>query len=451
MDRGVPHRKGGVLLMSTADDVPKSLSERLEVIRKQPQGKVRRWWRTAAATTDWFFQSLVFRMRRWAFREFLELIAAFSLLVAVGSWCFGAEDRRKQRHQEAWQIINGAQDRGGSGGRVDALQDLARDGVSLHGVDLSGAWLRSVSLPGARLSYATLDSSMLEYANLNRANLCGVSAIGADFGASDLRKAKLWLSNLYDTDFSYANLKGAALGGSNLRNSIAWEANLEDAYLAGADLSGAKIYETNLAHANLEGADLRDAIFQGVDLRGANLNRADLRGARLNISHVDSASLRQADLRNATLFLPGDWRRIANLELADLAGAVALPAFLTWAVDSMRAVRLPSDSAWADARWAVAATRWITATPKPDGSAELLGHGLDSIAGPGGWVQVRGKGYIVWMQYPRGLETVDFEAECVEAPKWPSWLHARPAPRVGIPAVMSAESVPRALRERVWR
>src|SRR5262245_55093196 len=45
---------------------------------------------------------------------------------------------RKDTNYQAWQVINSAQGKGGSGGRVDALADLVRNDVSLAGINQIG-------------------------------------------------------------------------------------------------------------------------------------------------------------------------------------------------------------------------------------------------------------------------------------------------------------------------
>lgn len=59
-----------------------------------------------------------------------------------------AELARKAANYQAWQVVNTAQGKGGSGGRTDALEDLARNGVSLAGVRLDDAWLRGFGSRG---------------------------------------------------------------------------------------------------------------------------------------------------------------------------------------------------------------------------------------------------------------------------------------------------------------
>jgi len=121
---------------------------------------------------------------------------------------------------QAWQVINSAQGKGGSGGRIDALSDLLRNGVSLAGINLDGARLEGVELPRA-----TLVRSRLHHANLARANLAG------------------------------ANLEGANLEGADLRGADLVAANLTGAYLKGANLTDAR-----LSAATLDGADLTDVV-----------------------------------------------------------------------------------------------------------------------------------------------------------------------------------------------
>ena len=154
----------------------------------------------------------------WAGAELLALLfAAYQL------WARRSERRKveaeaaalalKASNYQAWAVVNSAQGKGGSGGRVDALRDLNRNGVSLAGVKLDGAWLEGVELRGAKLTRA----------GLRDANLSGAS-------------------------FQEANLEGADLTDANLTG-----ANLAGAFLKGADFSGAR-----LGTADLRGADLTD-------------------------------------------------------------------------------------------------------------------------------------------------------------------------------------------------
>lgn len=71
-------------------------------------------------------------------------------------------------------MINTAQGKGGSGGRIEALQELNRDKVPLVGVDVSSAYLRALTL---------------EHASLVRSNFSAVDVRDSDFRGADLADA----------------------------------------------------------------------------------------------------------------------------------------------------------------------------------------------------------------------------------------------------------------------
>lgn len=114
-------------------------------------------------------ERVVDRLNRWAFLELLQRLGTLSIAIGAVQWWVGREtarlDKAKASHYAAWQVINSAQGRGGSAGRIDALQDLVRDRVSLAGISLEGAWLHGVQVPGAFLHGAHLRNAALQGAN----------------------------------------------------------------------------------------------------------------------------------------------------------------------------------------------------------------------------------------------------------------------------------------------
>jgi hypothetical protein len=185
-------------------------------------------------------------MSGWVIVDALEYLGKFSVLVAVIFYFAESGDRRKQKHYQAWQVINTAQGKGGSGGRMEALQELNQDKVPLVGVDLEGAFLQGL--------------------HLRKANL-----LRADLNGADLRNSTLLSSNL-----TFANLRGA-----NLRESNLQRANLEDAVLAQADLFGADLSHAKLTRADLEEADLRTSNWDGTEWRNiATIRLANIHGIR---------------------------------------------------------------------------------------------------------------------------------------------------------------------------
>jgi len=164
------------------------------------------------------------------------------VLIAVIFYFSESGDRLKQKHYQAWQVINTAQGKGGSGGRVEALQELNRDGIPLVGVDVSGAFLQGVDLKRARL-------------------------VRSNFNATDLR------DSVFDfADFTDADLQAANFRHSNLRHADFQGANLEDADFSGADLGGAEFSGATLANADLRSATLTDLRWHDIrGLKGANI------------------------------------------------------------------------------------------------------------------------------------------------------------------------------------
>lgn len=141
-----------------------------------------RWLRPLYAA-NWSFSWLAYFLSRWVLLEVLEYLGTFSILIAVIFYFAESGDRLKQKHYQAWQVINTAQGKGGSGGRLEALEELNADHVPLVGVDLSDAFLYGVKLnhaelPRSAFSSADLrscsfESANLAYANFDTANLRG--------------------------------------------------------------------------------------------------------------------------------------------------------------------------------------------------------------------------------------------------------------------------------------
>jgi uncharacterized protein YjbI with pentapeptide repeats len=256
-------------------------------------------------------------VRRWGIIKLLQIGATLSVLFAVISYTFTDDDRRKERQYEAWQVITAAQGKGGSGGRIAALQDLLRDSVSLAGVDLRHAWLNGIQLPHARLYNAALDSARLASANFQSASMVDAS----------LRGAVLWDANLRRAVLLNADLRGADLTGADLRDARLWNADLR-----GARLTGANLQMANLEEAHLQGAQLDDA-----DLTGALAASGDFRTARLYRTIVARADFTGANFQQAILIELQGRGQIVSLRGANVLDANAWRGFMVWAVDTLGA------------------------------------------------------------------------------------------------------------------
>src|SRR5215469_770639 len=199
-------------------------------------------WLVPFLAAEWFFSWIAYVLSGWAFLEVLEYVGTLSILVAVVSYFMEGESRLKQKHYQAWQVINSAQSKGGSGGRIDALEELHADGVPLVGVDVSDAFLQGINLSGA---------------DLLRANFSAADVRGGDFSKSRLEFA----------DLSSANFRGANFRSADLR-----KASLEDADLNGADLSHSDLEGANLSKTDLRTADLGNCRWEKIsDIKLANI------------------------------------------------------------------------------------------------------------------------------------------------------------------------------------
>ncbi|MCC6243648.1 MAG: pentapeptide repeat-containing protein [Gemmatimonadaceae bacterium] len=170
-----------------------------------------------------------------SFSQWLQNVANLMKVIELGAFVFSAYQfwagRRERRvadadnaerarvdsNYQAWQVINSAQGKGGSGGRVEALADLLRNGVSLAGVTLDDAWLEGVKLP-----HATLTHSSFRRAQLSKADLSGANLEGADLREADLVTANLSGANLKGANLTGARLSAATLEGAFLTDVIGW-------------------------------------------------------------------------------------------------------------------------------------------------------------------------------------------------------------------------------------
>src|ERR1700739_632409 len=174
----------------------------IHVRREKPEiwaerrSSVKRTWLVPFAYFEYATEWLAYALSHLTLVEVLEYLGSFGVLIAVIFYFAESADRLKQKHYQAWQVINSAQGKGGSGGRIEALEELNADKVPLVGVDVSSAFLQGLKL---------------ERANLLRAN----------FSAADLRG-----SDLQSADFTNANLHFANLRESNLKNASFLSANM---------------------------------------------------------------------------------------------------------------------------------------------------------------------------------------------------------------------------------
>ena len=195
--------------------------------------RIKHRWTTPFWGIEWALDWVAFVLSRWTFLDVLEYLEGFSVLIAVIFYFSESGDRLKQKHYQAWQVINTAQGKGGSGGRIEALQELNRDGVPLVGVDVSGAFLQNAQLARARL-------------------------LRSNFSAADLRDANFNFADFSDADLRTGNFRESHLRGANFQRADLQDADLTGADLTGADLSGATLTNADLSNTRLSNLRWRD-------------------------------------------------------------------------------------------------------------------------------------------------------------------------------------------------
>jgi len=221
-------------------------------IKHEPPGRWKQYtagkpaWLLPFLAIEWPLAWLAHGLSRWSFLEVLDYLGSLSVLVAVIFYFREAPDRLKQKHYQAWQVVNTAQHMAGSGGRIEALAELNADGVPLVGVNLSSAFLQGVQLPKAKL-------------------------IRSNFKEADVRN-----SNLAGADLSYASLRGA-----NFRDSDLSSVNFTAADLSDGDFCGTRFTGSDLSRAMLDGAELGNVDLSGIHWQGiGSIKKANIAGVK---------------------------------------------------------------------------------------------------------------------------------------------------------------------------
>lgn len=161
-------------------------------------------------------------------------------------------------------------------------------GMRFPEADLSGATFLECDLSGVDLHGAVLESATFVASNLDRADLkmtrCAgaVAVSGTHMVEADLSGADLRRFNFGAGDLRGARLVRALLDGANLG-----EARLDGADLRLASAKGALMRMSSCAGALMSGVNLADAVLQKADLRGADLRRSNLFGADLARVRLD--------------------------------------------------------------------------------------------------------------------------------------------------------------------
>ena len=114
--------------MSDSEKPKTFLQECIEKIVSSWQNRrktVRRRWQVPFIFAEWICEGVSNLLKRWAFLDILGHAGRLTILIAVIFYIKGcperqrqAVDQRKAKHYQAWQVINAAKGKPGSGGSL---------------------------------------------------------------------------------------------------------------------------------------------------------------------------------------------------------------------------------------------------------------------------------------------------------------------------------------------
>ena len=193
----------------------------------------------------------------------------------------GIPSNHQTARSEAWRVLNSALEQPGSGGRVQALEDLnnwsrVRDKFNIDSY-----------FPALSESefFSHLSGYIGDYLHGREIELKAVKLNKAFLRRINLKDADLDYANLQDSNLWNADLTGASLIKVNFQRTVLQDAKLAEANLRGANLSGANLFKANLSCSQEKlkcddhfiGTKFIGASLIGVDLRGNDLSKCTIR------------------------------------------------------------------------------------------------------------------------------------------------------------------------------
>jgi uncharacterized protein YjbI with pentapeptide repeats len=270
-----------------------------------------------------------------------ETLGKFAIVVTVVLWIKERPQRDQAAIYQAWQVINLAAGQHGSGGRVEALQDLNRKRVDLMSLSAPNSNLTKMRLPHAYLSFADLRRSLLGGADLHESELYATDFRGAYVGGVDFRDGLLEKANfsgntthISDTKFDGADLKSADFSFALVQNSTfattdepispqPWPSQYKGPPHRTTNLVDADFTGSPVIHVKFASASLRGSMWYRSEVRFSSFGTVDARNSIFRCSHVDSTdysgSLEAADFSEA--YLHSVHFRGADLRNAKFTGA----------------------------------------------------------------------------------------------------------------------------------
>jgi uncharacterized protein YjbI with pentapeptide repeats len=224
--------------------------------------------------------------------SFAGLLGKVTIVFGILSFLVEGPERARQRHYQAWQLINGARNLPGEAGRSIAIgvlvddhemPDLDLTGVNFQGMNFQGAKMLGVDFTGARIDRADFSCKagffVSEYWFPTCSRCWETNLEGASFVNKSISRNK----------FDHSNLKYALLGGISTAaknpEGVKWT-SVECSSFVGADMQLVTIRGAFLKNNIFDYAKLQKSSWKGSTIDsnnsfvGAHLNQARWYGLR---------------------------------------------------------------------------------------------------------------------------------------------------------------------------
>ncbi|MEA5582141.1 pentapeptide repeat-containing protein [Nodularia harveyana UHCC-0300] len=245
---------------------------------------------------QWWFQDVSSDKRLEIFRNgfffVLQQGFIFTGIFTLVKYLKDEPTRRKQEQYQSWQMIHMANGQKGSSARLQAIEDLNKNGLSLQGLPVENADLEGINLEKANLKFANFRLANLSNAILIKANLSG-----AIFRGTQLVNAKLHEAKVSGTD-----LRGANLSMAEFQRCTFTSTTLADSNISGTDFSDAQFDNTHFSNSYLIQANFSKTILFRVTFCQANLLKANFTGAIFKEVDLTDSILWETNLCDADLF-----------------------------------------------------------------------------------------------------------------------------------------------------
>jgi uncharacterized protein YjbI with pentapeptide repeats len=226
-----------------------------------------------------------------------ETLGKLTVFFGILAFILEAPDRARQRHYQAWELLNLASGHAGEAGRSIAFDVLVRDHQPMRNIDLKGATISELSLNGAQMPGAIFDETTLKNVDWS----CKVTVEMSRYwvptlslcSRTDLRGAKF-----YNNEITKVNFNGAILQFANFGNPVSLQSIISDSVFDNANLEGITVDNTILQNNSfLNSSFNRDCRYRRATTE-AKLNNNCIRWTHVNFRGKNNFS--GIDLSNSS-------------------------------------------------------------------------------------------------------------------------------------------------------